>query len=146
MPLPQVHGTIHSAFHAYQYACEERRQLAVAVGDVARQLTEVLCAVGWRAADARTVDVHELARVGVRSAWRRRILVAVEATLALLLVDWVPVRREAAVAGGERPVWGFRFALVMSRVDPLLRSATPAGSVAVEPHEGEQGVPDGYIE
>jgi hypothetical protein len=64
--LQRVHRTIHCAFHAYQYACEERRQLAVEVGEVAEELTEVLCAVGWSAADARTVDVHELARVGVR--------------------------------------------------------------------------------
>jgi len=64
--LQQVHGTIHGAFHAYQDACEERRQLAVEVGEVAQQLTEVLCAVGWSAADARAVDVHELARAGLR--------------------------------------------------------------------------------
>jgi hypothetical protein len=63
--LQQIHWTIHRAFHAYQGACEERRQLAVEVGEVAEQLTEVLCAVGWSAADARTVDVHELARAGV---------------------------------------------------------------------------------
>jgi|GEM_PF-2566534 len=63
--LQQVHWTIHGAFHAYQYACEERRQLAVEVGEVAQQLTVVLCAVGWSAADARTVDGHKLARVGV---------------------------------------------------------------------------------
>jgi hypothetical protein len=60
--LQQVHSTIHRAFHAYQDACEERRQLAVEVGEVSQQLTEVLCAVGWSLDDARTVDVHELAR------------------------------------------------------------------------------------
>ncbi len=63
--LQQIHWTIHGAFHAYQHACEERRQLAVEVGEVSQQLTGVLCAVGWSADDARTVDVHELA--GVRS-------------------------------------------------------------------------------
>jgi len=75
-------GTIHSAFHAYQYACEERRQRAIEVGDVAQRLTEVLCAVGWRAADVRTVDVHELARVGVRRAWRRRRVRVVQRIMA----------------------------------------------------------------
>jgi hypothetical protein len=64
--LQQIHATIHRAFHAYQDACEERRQLAVEVGEVAQQLTEVLCAVGWSAADSRAVDVHELARAGLR--------------------------------------------------------------------------------
>jgi len=63
--LQQIHWTIHRAFHAYQGGCEERRQLAVEVGEVAEQLTEVLCAVGWSAADARTVDVHELARARI---------------------------------------------------------------------------------
>jgi len=62
--LQQIHSTIHRAFHAYQYVCEERRQLAVEVGEVAQQLTDVLCAVGWSAAEARRVDVHELARAG----------------------------------------------------------------------------------
>jgi len=64
--LQQIQSMIHRAFHAYQYACEERRQLAVGVGEVSQQLTEVLCAVGWSANDARTVDVHELAGSGVR--------------------------------------------------------------------------------
>jgi hypothetical protein len=60
--LQQVHSTIHRAFHAYRDACEERRQLAVEVGEVSQQLTEVLGAVGWSVDDAQTVDVHELAR------------------------------------------------------------------------------------
>jgi hypothetical protein len=63
--LQQIHWTIRGAFHAYQHACEERRQLAVEVGEVSDQLTEVLCAGGWSADDAQTVDVHELA--GARS-------------------------------------------------------------------------------
>ena len=62
--LQQIHWTIHRAFHAYQNACEERRQLAVDVGEVSQQLTEVLCASDWSADDARAVDVHELARAG----------------------------------------------------------------------------------
>ena len=62
--LQQIHSTIHRAFHVYQDAWEERRRLAVEVGEASQQLTEVLCAVGWSADDARTVDVHELARAG----------------------------------------------------------------------------------
>jgi hypothetical protein len=60
--LQQIHWTIHRAFRAYEDACEERRQLAVEVGEVSQQLTEVLCAGGWSADDAQAVDVHELAR------------------------------------------------------------------------------------
>lgn len=59
--LQQAHGTIHRAFHDYQWACEERRQLAVEVGEFSQQLTEVLCAVGWSADEARRADVHKLA-------------------------------------------------------------------------------------
>lgn len=43
--LQQIHWTIHRAFHDYQWACEERRALAVEVGELSQQLTEVLCAV-----------------------------------------------------------------------------------------------------
>jgi hypothetical protein len=61
--LGQIHWAIHQAFHAYQFACEERRQLAVDVGELAQQLTEVLCAAGWSASEARAANVHELAGV-----------------------------------------------------------------------------------
>jgi len=59
--LQQIHWAIHRAFHAYQSACEERRQLAVEVGELSQQLTEVLCAAGWSANDAWAANVHELA-------------------------------------------------------------------------------------
>lgn len=62
MALQRTHWMIHRAFHDYQGACEERRQLAVEVGELAAQLTAVLCAAGWSAQDARAADVHELAR------------------------------------------------------------------------------------
>jgi hypothetical protein len=64
--LQQTHWAIHRAFCEYQFACEERRQLAVEVGELSQQLVGVLCAAGWSAADARTADVHELAGVGGR--------------------------------------------------------------------------------
>jgi hypothetical protein len=60
--LQQIHWTIHRAFRAYGDACEERRRLAVEVGEVSQQLTDVLCAAGWSADDAQAVDVHDLAR------------------------------------------------------------------------------------
>lgn len=63
--LQQTRWLIRRAFHDYQGACEERRQLAVEVGELSQQLTEVLCAAGWSADDARDADVHELAG-GVR--------------------------------------------------------------------------------
>ena len=64
--LQQVHSVIHRSFCAYQSACEERRQLAVDVGELSQQLTEVLCAAGFSAEDARSADVHKLARAGIR--------------------------------------------------------------------------------
>ena len=64
--LQQVHAAIHRSFCAYQSACEERRQLAVDVGEISQQLTEVLCAAGFSAQDARNADVHRLAGAGIR--------------------------------------------------------------------------------
>jgi hypothetical protein len=63
--LQETHWAIRSGFHAYQAACEERRQLAFEVGELSRQLTDALCAAGWSADEARNVDVHELARAGI---------------------------------------------------------------------------------
>ncbi len=60
-PLEREHWAIRQAFVDYQSACEERRQLAFDVGEVAAQLTEVLRAAGWSVKAARTVDVHTLA-------------------------------------------------------------------------------------
>ena len=64
--LQQIHSAIHRSFCAYQSACEERRQLAVDVGELSQQLTEVLCAAGFSADDARNADVHKLAGAGIR--------------------------------------------------------------------------------
>ncbi|MHB8695426.1 MAG: hypothetical protein ACYDHH_29725 [Solirubrobacteraceae bacterium] len=60
--LQNVHWTIHRAFCRYKYACEERRQLAVEVGELSHQLTDTLRAAGWSALEARQTNVHELAR------------------------------------------------------------------------------------
>jgi len=64
--LQRIHWAIDGAFRAYQDAGEERRRLAVEVGELSWQLTEVLCAAGWSAGDAREVNVHELARAEIR--------------------------------------------------------------------------------
>lgn len=64
--LQQIHWIIHKAFLAYRSAYEERRQLAVDVGELAAQLTEVLCAAGFSVDDARNTDVHKLAGAGIR--------------------------------------------------------------------------------
>lgn len=64
--LQQIHWAVHRAFHAYQWACEERRQLAFEVGELSQQLTVALCAAGWSADDARNANVHELVRGGIR--------------------------------------------------------------------------------
>jgi hypothetical protein len=59
--LQQAHWKIHRAFCAYQHACEQRRQLAIDVGECSQQLTQALCATGWSAHEARHANVHELA-------------------------------------------------------------------------------------
>lgn len=59
--LQDVHWQVHRGFCEYQSACEERRQLAVEVGELAAGLTDALCAVGWTKHDARSADVHQLA-------------------------------------------------------------------------------------
>ena len=62
--LQRIHWAIHRSFCAYESACEERRQLAVNVGELSQQLTEVLCAAGFSTEDARNADVHKLAGAG----------------------------------------------------------------------------------
>lgn len=64
--LGQVHWSIHRGFCEYQAACEERRGLAVEVGELSQRLTDVLCGVGWSEDDAREANVHELARPAIR--------------------------------------------------------------------------------
>ncbi|HEY6353323.1 MAG TPA: hypothetical protein VIY30_02440, partial [Burkholderiaceae bacterium] len=54
----------HRGFCAYQWACEERRQLAMDVGVITAKFIEVLCAAGFSEADARAADAHELAGLG----------------------------------------------------------------------------------
>lgn len=59
--LQQTHLAIHSAFCEFQLASEQRRQLAVDVGELSQQLVEELTEVGWSEQAARSADVHELA-------------------------------------------------------------------------------------
>jgi hypothetical protein len=58
--LQQIHGQIHRA--SCQHASEQRRQLAVDIGELSQQLTQALCAAGWSADRARHANVHQLAR------------------------------------------------------------------------------------
>jgi hypothetical protein len=60
----QAHWSIHRAFCDYQDASEQRRKLAIEVGELSQQLTETLRAAGWSTQNARQVDVHQLARTG----------------------------------------------------------------------------------
>lgn len=60
--VQQIHWSIHRGFCDYQSACEERRQLAVDVGEITGKFIEVLCGAGFSEADARAANVHELAR------------------------------------------------------------------------------------
>lgn len=57
----RVHHQIHRAFCAYQQAAEQRRQLAVDVGELSQQLTDTLTAAGYHPEHARSANVHELA-------------------------------------------------------------------------------------
>jgi hypothetical protein len=66
--LQQIHRQIHRAFCAYQHAAEQRRQLAIDVGELSQQLTQALCAAGWSADQARHTNVHKLARPNLRPA------------------------------------------------------------------------------
>lgn len=52
---------IDRAFCAYEQASEQRRQLAVDVGELSQQLTDALTAAGYRPEHARSANVHELA-------------------------------------------------------------------------------------
>jgi len=56
-----VHEQVHRAFCVYQQASEQRRQLAVDVGELSQQLADVLTAAGHRPEHARSANVHELA-------------------------------------------------------------------------------------
>ena len=56
-----VHLQVHRAFCVYQQASEQRRQLAVDVGELCQQLADVLTAAGHRPEHARSANVHELA-------------------------------------------------------------------------------------
>jgi hypothetical protein len=56
-----VHEQIRRAFWTYQHASEERRQLAVDVGELSQQLTDTLTAAGYSRQQARSANVHALA-------------------------------------------------------------------------------------
>ena len=63
--VQQIHWSIRRGFCDYQSACEERRQLAVDVGEITAKFIEVLCGAGFSEDDARGANVHELARPAV---------------------------------------------------------------------------------
>lgn len=56
-----VHHEVHSSFCAYQQASEQRRQLAVDVGETSAWLTDALTAAGHTPEQARSANVHQLA-------------------------------------------------------------------------------------
>lgn len=57
----RVHHEVHSAFCGYQQASEERRQLAVDLGELSQQLADELTAAGHPPEHARSANVHKLA-------------------------------------------------------------------------------------
>jgi type II secretory pathway component PulF len=52
---------IRRALYAYQHAAEQRRQLAVDVGELSQQLADTLTAAGHTREQARSANVHQLA-------------------------------------------------------------------------------------
>jgi hypothetical protein len=64
--IQRVHWQIHRAFHDYQAAGEQRRQLAADAGELIRELVDALTAAGWTEDQARDADVHQLARAPAR--------------------------------------------------------------------------------
>lgn len=56
-----IHEQIRRAFCAHQQASEQRRQLAVDVGELSAWLTDALTAAGHTPEQARSANVHELA-------------------------------------------------------------------------------------
>jgi hypothetical protein len=56
-----IHHQVHRAFCAYQQASEQRRQLAVDVGELSQQLADTLATAGYSRHQTRSANVHELA-------------------------------------------------------------------------------------
>ena len=56
-----IHEQIRRALWTYQHASEERRRLAVDVGELAQELADTLTAAGYSRQQARAANVHALA-------------------------------------------------------------------------------------
>jgi hypothetical protein len=56
-----IHHQIRRAFWTYQHASEQRRQLAVDVGELSQQLTDTLTAAGYSRQQARSANVDAVA-------------------------------------------------------------------------------------
>ena len=57
----RLHQQIDRAFWIYQQTSEQRRQLAVDIGELSQQLTDTLTTAGYSPQQARSANVHELA-------------------------------------------------------------------------------------
>jgi hypothetical protein len=57
----RIQEQIRRAFWTYQHASEQRRQLAVDVGELSQQLTDALTAAGYSRQQARSANVDALA-------------------------------------------------------------------------------------
>lgn len=63
-PIPdplKINEQIRCAFYAYQQASEQRRQLAVEVGELSAWLTDALTGAGHTCEQARSANVYQLA-------------------------------------------------------------------------------------
>jgi hypothetical protein len=61
LEAPVIGEQIRRAFWAHQQASDQRRQLAVDVGELSAALTATLTAAGHTPEQARSANVHELA-------------------------------------------------------------------------------------
>lgn len=66
-----VHHEVHHAFCAYQQTAEQRRQLAIDVGELSAGLIDALTTAGHTLQQARSANVHELAAGTWQPAARR---------------------------------------------------------------------------
>ena len=60
-PSKGAHWQIHQAHCDYQEVAEDRRHLAVDVGEIVRAFLDELVTAGWSEQEARDANVHELA-------------------------------------------------------------------------------------
>ena len=70
--IQHVHWQIHQAHCDHEQVAEDRRHVAVDIGEVIRTVVDELVAVGWSEREAHSANVHELP-AQQPNVWRRSI-------------------------------------------------------------------------